>query len=295
MFRDNTATMLALQTSSECAVPDAGTDFRRVGRAAHPDGSVVRIGDVPFGGEEFVLIAGPCAVESQEMIERAADAVSTLGARVLRGGAFKPRTSPDSFQGLGLPGVSMLQRASRRSDIPFVTEVMSPAMVAEMEPLVDAYQVGARNMQNFALLEAVGRTDRPVLLKRSFGATLTEWLMAAEYVAKGGNDHIILCERGIRGFGEETRFTLDLAGAMWAKQQTHLPVVVDPSHAIGIPDLLAGAVAATAAAGLDGAMVEVHPDPAQARCDADQALTTDQFEQLVARVRPVAHAVGRTF
>lgn len=267
--------------------------FPRVGRQRHPEGSVVHIGDVPFGDQSFAVIAGPCAVESAEMVDRAAAEVASRGARVLRGGAFKPRTSPDSFQGLGLAGIEMLQNASRAHDIPFVTEVLSEAMVDEMEPLVDAFQIGARNMQNFALLEAVGRTQRPVMLKRSFGATPTEWLLAAEHVAKGGNDAIILCERGIRGFGDETRFTLDLAGAMWAKQQTHLPVIVDPSHAIGVPSLLANATAAAAAAGLDGVMVEVHPAPEHARCDADQALTPEMFEALMQRLRPIAKAAGR--
>lgn len=294
MFRDNTAKITTPEAPSDCRAPDADAEFPRVGRHAHPQGSTVHIGDVAFGSDQFVVIAGPCAVESAAMIDKAADLVRRLGARVLRGGAFKPRTSPDSFQGLGLPGVTLLQQASRQFDIPFVTEVMSPEMVAEMEPVIDAFQIGARNMQNFALLEAVGATDKPVLLKRSFGATLTEWLMAAEYVAKGGNDQIILCERGIRSFGDETRFTLDLAGAMWVKERTHLPVVVDPSHAVGIPNLLAGAVAATAAAGLDGAMVEVHPDPSRARCDADQALTPKEFEELMERVAPVVRASGRS-
>jgi 3-deoxy-7-phosphoheptulonate synthase len=301
MYGDNTATAKSFPAAyddpadRETRRIDEGAEFPRVGRSARPerDGSTVRIGDVAFGGREFVLIAGPCAVESQEMVDRAAAAVAKLGARVLRGGAFKPRTSPDTFQGLGLEGVEILRRSAREFGVPFVTEVMSAPMVDEMEPLVDAFQIGARNMQNFALLEAVGRTRVPVLLKRNFGATLSEWLMAAEYIAKGGNDAIILCERGIRSFGQETRFTLDLAGAMWAKQRTHLPVIVDPSHAIGLPELLSGAVAATVAAGLDGAMVEVHPRPERARCDADQALTPGEFEELMQRIAPVARAVGR--
>jgi 3-deoxy-7-phosphoheptulonate synthase len=292
MLGDNTAKLATPEVADRDTLADA--DFPRVGRQARSTSSVVSIGDVAFGGDSFVVIAGPCAVESQALIEASADLVSNLGARVLRGGAFKPRTSPDSFQGLGLPGVSMMRQAARDFGLPIVTEVMSPAMVAEMEPLVDAFQIGARNMQNFALLEAVGRTNKTVLLKRNFGSTVTEWLMAAEYVAKAGNDAIILCERGIRSFGDETRFTMDLAGAMWAKQRSHLPVIVDPSHAIGLPELLEGAVAATAAAGLDGAMVEVHPDPTRARCDADQALTPQQFKALMARVSPVAHAVGRS-
>jgi 3-deoxy-7-phosphoheptulonate synthase len=193
-----------------------------------------------------------------------------------------------------MSGLTIMQQASREYGVPFVTEVMSPEMVGEMEPIVDAFQVGARNMQNFALLEAIGQTRTPVMLKRNFGATVSEWLKAAEYIAKGGNDQILLCERGIRSFGDETRFTLDLAGAMWAKQRSHLPVIIDPSHAIGIPELLAGAVAAGAAAGLDGVMVEVHPDASRALCDADQALTPTQFEELMERVAPIARAAGRS-
>lgn len=292
MLHDNTAKIA--QAPSDCRAPSANAQFPRVGRDVCPDGSVVSIGDVAFGADTFVVIAGPCAVESHKLYDEAARTVARLGARVLRGGAFKPRTSPDSFQGLGMSGLTIMQQASREYGVPFVTEVMSPEMVGEMEPIVDAFQIGARNMQNFALLEAVGQTRTPVMLKRNFGATVTEWLKAAEYVAKGGNDQILLCERGIRSFGDETRFTLDLAGAMWAKQQSHLPVIIDPSHAIGLPDLLAGAVAAGAAAGLDGAMVEVHPDASRALCDADQALTPTQFEALMERVAPIARAAGRS-
>lgn len=269
--------------------------FPRVGRTIErSENATVTIGDVVFGAEEFVVIAGPCAVESQAVLDETAHAVQQLGARVLRGGAFKPRTSPDAFQGLGMEGIDILRRTADQFKIPFVTEVLSPDMVPHMEPHVDAFQIGARNMQNYALLEAVGRTSRPVLLKRHFGATATEWLLAAEYIAKAGNPNIILCERGIRSFGTETRFTLDLAGALWAKQQTHLPVIIDPSHAIGIPNLLAAATAATAAAGLDGVILEVHPHPSTARCDADQALTLTQFADLMHRTRAIATAAGRT-
>lgn len=282
--------------SRQCEAPSPalGGEFPRVGRKLHPKGSTVKIDDVIFGAKDFVVIAGPCAVESQELLDAAARAVVKSGARVLRGGAFKPRTSPDSFQGHGLDGIEMLRRSANNFNVPFVTEVMSAPMVYELEARVDAFQIGARNMQNFALLEAVGQTKIPVLLKRNFGATLSEWLMAAEYIAKGGNDQIILCERGIRSFGQETRFTMDLAGAMWAKERTHLPVIIDPSHAIGLPSLLAGAVAATAAADLDDAMVEVHPQPNRALCDADQALTPREFDALMAAVIPVAQAVGRS-
>jgi 3-deoxy-7-phosphoheptulonate synthase len=293
MLPNDAATTRLNELESDRRVHEVHPDFPRVGRRHRDDAAVVSIGQTCFGGPTFAVIAGPCAVESRQMIGRAAEVVSRLGAGVLRGGAFKPRTSPDTFQGLALEGVEMLEQASSAHDIPFVTEVLSPQMVQEMEPRVDAFQVGARNMQNFALLEAVGEASRPVLLKRNFGSTPTEWLLAAEHVAKAGNDDIILCERGIRSFGDETRFTLDLAGAMWAKSQTRLPVIVDPSHAIGIPELLAGAAAATVAAGLDGVMVEVHPDPSRALCDADQALTPQRFEALMQRLRPIAEASGR--
>ncbi|RDV39135.1 3-deoxy-7-phosphoheptulonate synthase [Bradymonadaceae bacterium TMQ3] len=265
-------------TSVDPRLPRTG---RRMDRSRH----VVHIGDVPFGAEPFVVIAGPCAVESAEMISHAAECVGKLGANVLRGGAFKPRTSPYSFQGLGMPGIELLQKASRTHGLPFVTEVLSESDVEQMAECVDAFQIGARNMQNFALLEAVGRTGRPVVLKRNFGATPTEWLLAAEHVARAGSDQIILCERGIRSFGDETRFTLDLAGAMWAQDESRLPVIVDPSHAIGLPRLLKRAAAATLAAGLDGLMVEVHPEPSEARCDADQALTPELFDELMAHLK----------
>ncbi|RAL23676.1 3-deoxy-7-phosphoheptulonate synthase [Lujinxingia litoralis] len=268
----------------------SSTDPRRPLTGRRSDGArhIVHIGDVPFGADPFVVIAGPCAVESAEMISRAASSVAELGANVLRGGAFKPRTSPYSFQGLGMPGISMMHQAARAQNLPFVTEILSEDVVDELAEQVDAFQIGARNMQNFALLEAVGRTGRPVVLKRNFGATLTEWLLAAEHVARAGSSNIVLCERGIRTFGDETRFTMDLAGAMWAQEQTRLPVIIDPSHAIGIPHLLARAAAAALAAGLDGIMVEVHPDPEQARCDADQALTVPAFKELMAHLERFA-------
>lgn len=263
-----------------------------VGRAGQ-ERAIVHIGDVPLGGDEFVVIAGPCAVESREQIEATAGHVASVGGRVLRGGAFKPRTSPYSFQGLGDEGVELLRRASLKAGLPFVTEVLSVADVEKLSPRVDAFQVGARSMQNFALLEALGEQDRPVLLKRGFGATIREWLLAAEYIARGGNEDIVLCERGIRSFGDETRFVLDLAGAIWAQQRTKLPVIIDPSHATGTPALIGPLCLAAAAAGLDGVIVEVHPDPESALSDGDQALTFVDFENIVRSVRPVAAAVGR--
>ena len=267
----------------------------RVGRAEGSSSHPVAVGDVVFGAHEFVVIAGPCAVETREQIEEAARGVALHGGRVLRGGAFKPRTSPYSFQGLGLEGVELLRRASLKAGLPFVTEVMSPADVGELEARVDAFQVGTRNMHNLALLEELGRQHKPVLLKRGFGATLHEWLNAAEYIARGGNEAIILCERGIRSFGDQTRFVLDLAGAVWAKQHSVLPVIIDPSHATGTRSLIAPLTLAAAAAGLDGVMVEVHPDPAVALSDADQALTPDDFSAMMRALGPVCEAVGRGF
>ena len=262
-------------------VPTGDARFPRVGRRTGAATSVVHIGAVPFGGPGFAVIAGPCAVESSAMIHEAAGRVAGLGADVLRGGAFKPRTSPYSFQGLGLEGLQMMREAADAQGLPLVTEILSPELVDPMAPLVDAFQVGARNMQNMALLQALGETDKPVLLKRNFGATATEWLLAAEHIAQGGNENIILCERGIRSFGDETRFTLDLAGAIWAQDRSRLPVIIDPSHAIGVPSLIPRAAAATLAAGLDGLIVEVHPAPTDALCDGDQALTPDQFEAMM--------------
>lgn len=269
-------------------------EFPRVSRRESAKTAVVSIGSTPFGGDAFQVIAGPCAVESEEIISSAARMVASMGARVLRGGAFKPRTSPYSFQGLGMEGVHLLRKAALAAGIPFVTEVLAPEWVEKMAPHVDAFQIGARNMHNFDLLREVGKSGRPVLLKRSFGATVKEWVFAAEYIANEGNEDIILCERGIRSFDQATRFTLDIAGAMWAKHETRLPVIIDPSHAIGLPHLIGGAVAATAAAGLDGVIVEVHPNPAIARCDGDQALTVADFEALMARLRPIAEAMGRS-
>lgn len=233
------------------------------------------------GAGRPVVIAGPCSVESPEQIQAAAKAVRRAGASLLRGGAFKPRTSPYSFQGLGEVGLRMLAEAGERTGLPVVTEVMDQAEIEVVERYADVLQVGARNMQNFRLLTALGRTRKPVLLKRGPGATLEEWLYAAEYVAKGGNGRIILCERGIRTFEPYTRYTLDLATAVAAKQLTHLPVIADPSHGCGRRELVAPLARAALAAGLDGVMLEVHPDPAQALSDADQALTPADFQRLM--------------
>jgi 3-deoxy-7-phosphoheptulonate synthase len=249
---------------------------------------------VEIGGDGFVVIAGPCAIESSSQIEAAAEAVSLGGAHALRGGAFKPRTSPYSFQGLGDEGVTMITAAARRHRLPVVTEVMDTEQLPLLLEHADVLQIGARNMQNFSLLKAVGRVKRPVLLKRGMSATLDEWLLAAEYILDGGNDQIVLCERGIRTFEPRLRNTLDLAGMAWIKQRTRLPVLVDPSHATGDRALVIPMALAAAAAGADGLLVEVHPRPTEARCDGAQALTPAMFQELMAALRKVLNAVGRS-
>ncbi len=254
----------------------------------------VRVGSVVFGGDSFIVIAGPCAVESLDQIIDAAQLVTAHGARVLRGGAFKARTSPYAFQGLGLEGVRFMREAADHFGIQMITEVLSEKDVEAMEPWVDAFQVGSRNMDNTALLKELGQVSKPVMVKRGFAATIKEWLLAAEYILVGGNEQVILCERGIRTFSNETRFTLDLAGAVFARQHTHLPVIVDPSHATGNPSLIPALAAATLAAGLDGLMVEVHPDPSIALSDADQALSPALFIEMMTLLQRIAPAVGRT-
>lgn len=246
--------------------------------------STVHFGSACFGGPEFAVIAGPCAIESRDQIERTAMHVARCGAVALRGGAYKPRTSPYSFQGLGDVAVDFIARASLQSRIPSVVEALSEGDLTVLAPRVDAIQIGARNMQNYALLRAAARVGRPILLKRGPAATLDELLYAAEYIFLEGNTQVVLCERGVRGFDPHTRNLFDLAGALRLKELTHLPVIVDPSHATGRRSLVTPLVLAAAAAGLDGAIVEVHSDPSVARSDAEQALTFDDFEQLMTRL-----------
>jgi 3-deoxy-7-phosphoheptulonate synthase len=260
-------------------------------------GSVVRLagarGPVELGGRAFVVLAGPCAVESASQIEDAARIVAEAGCAVLRGGAFKPRTSPYAFQGLGDEGARLLFAAAERHGLATVTEILDPADLPALEP-AGMLQVGARNMQNFALLQRLAGLRRPVLLKRGPGATVAEWLLAAEYLLAGGNDQVVLCERGIRTFETATRNTLDLSAVALAKAWTHLPVIVDPSHAAGRPELILPLSLAAAAAGADGILVEMHPHPEDALCDGAQALRPEELRDLVARLGPVVEAVGRT-
>ena len=246
----------------------------------------VRVGPVDIGlGAELVVMAGPCAVESREQLLDTARAVSREGARVLRGGAWKPRTSPYSFQGMGVPALVLLAEARGETGLPVISEVVDPADVEVFDDHVDILQVGARNMQNFALLKAVGQSRRPVLLKRGLSATIEEWLLAAEYVLAAGNPNVILCERGIRTFETATRNTLDLSAVPVLRSKTHLPVVVDPSHGTGARALVGPMALAAAAAGADGLLIEVHPDPASARSDGDQSLAFDEFGALMDELR----------
>ncbi len=268
---------------------------RRVWRTESSVTHRVRLSSgVEIGDKGFVVIAGPCAVESAAQIEAAAEAVARHGAHAMRGGAFKPRTSPYSFQGLGQPGLEALAVSARRHHLPVVTEVMDAAQLPAMLESADMLQIGARNMQNFSLLKAVGKLRRPVLLKRGLSATLDEWLLAAEYILDGGNDQVVLCERGIRTFEPQMRNTLDLAGVAWIKDRTKLPVLVDPSHATGDRALVTPMALAAAAAGADGLLIEVHPEPAQALCDGAQALTPAMFGDLMEALQRVLVAVGRS-
>ncbi|MCY1046958.1 3-deoxy-7-phosphoheptulonate synthase [Corallococcus sp. bb12-1] len=265
----------------------------RVLRAAHPDGTRVQVGGVEVGGRGFVVMAGPCAVEGAEQLELSARAVAHAGAHLLRGGVFKPRTSPYAFQGMGEPGLKLLVDAGRRHGLPIISEVMETEQLPLMAQHADILQVGARNMQNFGLLRALGRLRKPVLLKRGLSATVQEWLNAAEYILAGGNEQVILCERGIRTFETAMRNTLDLAAVAWAKEKSHLPVIVDPSHATGLPSLITPMSLAAAAAGADGLLIEVHAKPEQALCDGQQAMSPEDFASLMRRLPGVLAAVDR--
>ena len=252
-------------------------------RTGHPEDTVVSVGKARIG-RDFCLIAGPCAVESSEQVTSITRQVSAAGAQLLRGGAFKPRTSPYTFGGLGAEGLELLCRAGRETGMPVVSEITDPRQLSLFRE-VDVLQVGARNMQNFELLRELGRQEKPVLLKRSFGATVTELLQAAEYILAGGNERVILCERGIRTFETDSRATLDVAGIAALKEQSHLPVLADPSHAAGRRELVAPLALAAAAAGADGLMIEVHDRPEEALSDGRQALTCGEFARLARRVQ----------
>ena len=264
--------------------------FKQANRKFHPKDTIIQCGDVRIGGGYFAMIAGPCSVESEDQIIQVAQSVKESGAQILRGGAFKPRTSPYAFQGMGGDGIQLLLKAKEATGMPIITEIMNIATL-DLFADVDIIQVGARNMQNFDLLKELGRTDKPILLKRGLANTLQELLMSAEYIMSEGNERVILCERGIRTFETYTRNTLHLAAVSVLHELSHLPVVVDPSHATGKAALVAPMACAAVAAGADGIMVEVHNDPPHALCDGAQSLTPPQFEDLNRRVQRIREAI----
>ncbi len=269
--------------------------YKIVSRDTHPQGSVINIRGMQLGGEQIQVIAGPCSIETQSQMDLAAQAVVDAGCRMMRGGAFKPRTSPYAFQGLGIEGLEIFQQAARRHNLPIVTELMDVRMLDTfIEHDVDVIQIGARNMQNFDLLKEVGRVNKPVILKRGLSATISEWLMSAEYIAAGGNHNIIFCERGIRTFETAYRNVLDITAIPVLKRETHLPVIVDPSHAGGKAWMVSALAQAAVAAGADGLLIEMHPNPCEAWCDADQALSPQELKQLMATLAVIAKAVGRS-
>lgn len=267
--------------------------YKLASRAFKEEDTVISVGDIKIGGEQIHIMAGPCAVESREQLFEAAEIVKAAGATILRGGAFKPRTSPYSFQGLEEQGLKYLAEARERTGLKIVTEVMDANTLPMVAEYADILQIGTRNMQNFFLLREVAKVDKPVLLKRGASATIEEWLMAAEYIMAGGNYNVILCERGIRTFENYTRNTLDLSAVPVVKHLSHLPVIVDPSHALGKWRFVPSMAVAAVAAGADGLLIEVHPNPAEALCDGPQSLTPENFQALMQDLGKVAEAVGR--
>jgi 3-deoxy-7-phosphoheptulonate synthase len=267
--------------------------YKLASRELQPEPTVVRAGSLTVGGQHVGVIAGPCSVENKDQICATAQAVKKAGATALRGGAFKPRTSPYSFQGLKEEGLKLLAEARDKTGLAVVTEVVAPDDVELVSEYADVLQIGARNMQNYRLLEAAGKSSRPVLLKRGPSATVDEWLLAAEYILDGGNANVMLCERGIRTFESHTRFTLPLASAPYVQQKTHLPIVIDPSHGTGHTNLVTAMARASIAAGADGIIVEVHPNPDKAMSDGYQSLNFPQFEEMMKQCRRIATAMDR--
>lgn len=268
--------------------------FKLGSREFHPEDTRVDVGGIVFGGTAIPVIAGPCSVENEEMIMATAEAVRQSGASALRGGAYKPRTSPYSFQGMGVEGLQLLAEARRRYGLPVFTEAMAPEHIEQVAEYSDVIQIGARNMQNYPLLREAGQSGKPVLLKRGLAGTIEEWLLAAEYILAQGNPNVLLCERGIRTFETATRNTLDLSAVPVVKKLSHLPVVIDPSHGTGYWDLVTPMALAAVAAGADGLIIEVHPDPARAVSDGGQSLKFSVFDDLMRRVERVAESVGRS-
>ena len=268
--------------------------YKKANRKFHPEDTVVTVGSAKIGGGSFSVIAGPCSVESEAQICEVAEDVKRSGAALLRGGAFKPRTSPYSFQGMGTAGLELLLEAKKKTGLPIVTEIMDPRMAELFEEEVDVVQVGARNMQNFELLKEVGKMSKPILLKRGLSNTYEEWIMSAEYIMAAGNENVILCERGVRTFETYTRNTLDVSAIPAVKQMSHLPVIVDPSHAAGMYWMVEPLALAAVAAGADGLIIEVHNDPAHAKCDGQQSLTPQKFGALMHKVSAMVDLVGKT-
>jgi 3-deoxy-7-phosphoheptulonate synthase len=268
--------------------------YKLASRAFKPDGTIVAIDDVRVGGDEVIVMAGPCSVETEEQIFTSAAAVRRAGAKILRGGAFKPRSSPYSFQGLGEDGLKLLRAAANKESLKVVSEVMDVSQIDVVGKYSDIYQVGARNMQNFTLLRELGKTRKPVLLKRGIAATIEEWLLSAEYLLAGGNSDVILCERGIRTFESYTRNTLDISAIPVVKKLSHLPIVADPSHGTGRRDKVAPMARAAVAAGADGLVIEVHHNPDRALSDGAQSMYPAQFDRLMAELRIIAPAIGRS-
>jgi 3-deoxy-7-phosphoheptulonate synthase len=268
--------------------------YKLASRSFRPGGTVVQVGNVAIGGETVVVMAGPCSVENRDQIEQSAELVAKAGAKMIRGGAFKPRSSPYAFQGLGEEGLQMLRAAADRHGLLVVSEVMDQTQIPLVAAYSDILQVGARNMQNFNLLRELGRQEKPVLLKRGIAATIEELLLSAEYILAGGNYNVILCERGIRTFETYTRNTMDISAIPVVKKLSHLPIVADPSHGTGRRDKVAPMARAAVAAGADGLLIEVHPDPDRALSDGAQSLRPEQFEELMGQLRMIAPAVGRT-
>lgn len=268
--------------------------FKKVNRSFHPENTVIDVLGRKIGGKEIAIIAGPCSVETEDQIISIAKNVQKSGAAFLRGGAYKPRTSPYAFQGLEEDGLELLKIAKQKTDLPIVTEIMHPHTIDKFVADVDVIQVGARNMQNFGLLKELGQIDKPVLLKRGLSSTIEEWLMSAEYIMAGGNENVILCERGIRTFENYTRNTLDLSAIPAVKKLSHLPVIVDPSHATGLSWMVDPLACAAISAGADGLLIEVHNDPAAALCDGPQSLTPKAFDKLMIKLQRYAEIEGRT-
>ena len=267
--------------------------YKKASKAFHPEPTVIDVCGVKIGGKNFTVMAGPCSVENHDQIVSVAQSVKESGAHVLRGGAYKPRTSPYAFQGLELEGLDLLMEAREATHLPIITEIQSEDMIERYVKDVDIIQVGARNMQNFHLLKALGKIDKPILLKRGLSATIEEWLMAAEYILAGGNDKVILCERGIRTFEKYTRNTLDLSAVLAVKELSHLPVIVDPSHAAGKWSMVEDLSKAALAVGADGIIVEVHNNPECALCDGAQSLKPERFDHMMKQLKQIAPIVDK--